>query len=69
MHRILSLALVGLLALGVSACSTAGPFVTSISSDGAGGLTIEKNTIEFNYFTNTVSSGDNPTTTTIHLGR
>jgi type IV secretion system protein VirB7 len=32
-------------------CSTAGPFVTGISSDGKGGLIIQKGYAEFNYFT------------------
>lgn len=31
-------------------CSTAGPFVTGISSDGRGGLIIQKGYAEYNYF-------------------
>jgi len=48
-------------------CTTAGPYVTSISSDGQGNLIVEKNTAVFNAFTGTVSSGDNPTTTRIQV--
>jgi len=48
-------------------CTTAGPFVTSISSDGRGNLIVEKNTVHHNAFTGTISSGDNPTTTSIKL--
>ena len=48
-------------------CSSAGPFVTGISSDGRGNLIIEKNTVEYNSFTGTVSLGDNPSTTVIQV--
>lgn len=48
-------------------CSSAGPYVTNISSDGQGNLIIEKNTAIFNSFTGTVSSGDNPTTTKVQV--
>ncbi|MCF8036590.1 MAG: hypothetical protein K9K62_06940 [Desulfobacteraceae bacterium] len=48
-------------------CSTAGPFVTNISSDGQGNLIVEKNTVRFNSFTGTVSSGENPTTTKLQM--
>ena len=36
--------------LVLSGCSTAGPFVTSISSDGQGGLIVEKAYIEYSPF-------------------
>lgn len=51
--------------LVMGGCSSAGPYVTNISSDGQGNLIIEKNTAKFNSFTGTVSSGDNPTTTKV----
>ena len=41
-----------LLSLGIlfgCSCSTAGPFVTGISSDGKGGLVIQKGYVEYNY--------------------
>lgn len=47
-------------------CTTAGPFVTSISSDGRGGLIVEKSMVKFNSFTGTVSN-ENSTTTTIKI--
>lgn len=54
-----------LLVLG--GCTSAGPYVTNISSDGKGNLIIEKNTANFNSFTGTVSSGDNPTITKVQV--
>ncbi len=44
----------GLLATALvvlTGCTTAGPFVTNISSDGRGNLIIEKNTVHMNAFT------------------
>ena len=38
--------------------TTAGPYVTNISSDGANGLTIEKCKVEMNAFMGVVSTGD-----------
>ena len=58
---------IGALALVLIGCSTAGPFVTNISSDGQGNLIIEKNTVKFNSFTGNVSSGETPTTSTIRV--
>lgn len=46
-------------------CSTAGPYVTNISSDGRGNLIVEKNTVHMNGFTGNISTGDNPTTSTL----
>jgi type IV secretion system protein VirB7 len=51
----------------LAGCTTAGPFVTSISSDGKGNLIVEKNTVHFNAFMGTVASGDVPTTVVIHV--
>ena len=45
-------------AICLSGCSTAGPFVTNISSDGRGGLTYEKCMVQLNSFTNNISNKD-----------
>jgi predicted small secreted protein len=37
-------------------CSTAGPFVTNISSDGRGGLNIEKQKVQYNAFMGVVTT-------------
>ena len=50
------------LSLAVAGCSTAGPFVTNISSDGNGGLVIEKTYVQYNGFTGTVSNKDQSST-------
>ena len=50
-----------------SSCTTAGPYVTNISSDGRGNLIVEKNTVHMNAFMGTVSSGDVPTTQVIRI--
>ncbi|MFH2052826.1 MAG: hypothetical protein ABIK96_10220 [bacterium] len=60
------LALAGL-AVAVSGCSTAGPFVTNISSDGQGNIIVEKNMVKYNSFTGNVSTGENPTVQTIRV--
>jgi len=55
MKRILgSLATTAILA----GCTTAGPYVTNISSDGRNGLTVEKCQVHLNAFMGTVSTGD-----------
>ena len=54
------------LALLASSCTTAGPFVTSISSDGRGNLIIEKSMVKMDAFMGTVSN-EGATTTTIKL--
>ncbi|MEH6784090.1 MAG: hypothetical protein V7688_09420 [Alcanivorax jadensis] len=48
----------GLLALSATACTTAGPYVTNISSDGSDGLNIEKCGVKLNAFMGTVSTTD-----------
>ena len=53
--------------LGLTGCSTAGPFVTNISSDGQGGLVVEKCMVQFNGFLGTISNQE-ATTTRIYLG-
>lgn len=47
--------LTGVLLACVS-CTTAGPFVTSISSDGRGNLIVEKSMVEYNSFMGVVSN-------------
>lgn len=44
--------------LALCACTTAGPYVTNISSDGNYGLTVEKCSVHMNAFMGTVSTGD-----------
>ena len=55
-----------LLALGLSACTNARPFVNSISSDGNNGLIVEKCQLHMNAFMGTVSN-ENCTNTQIRL--
>lgn len=42
----------------LAGCTTAGPYVTNISSDGRNGLNIEKCQVHFNAWMGTVSTGD-----------
>ena len=58
--------LVAILALTVSACTNAGPFVTSISSDGNNGLIVEKCQLHMNALMGTVSN-ENCTNTQIKV--
>jgi hypothetical protein len=58
------IAIVGITLL--SGCTTAGPFVTNISSDGRGNLIIEKSRVKMNAFMGTVSN-EGGTTTTIRI--
>lgn len=52
----------GILALSfatmLSGCTTAGPYITNISSDGNGGLNIEKCAAKLNAWTGTISNTD-----------
>ncbi|WP_095129664.1 hypothetical protein [Pseudomonas sp. Irchel s3h14] len=57
----------GLLAV-LAGCTSAGPYVTNISSDGRNGLNIEKCSVEMNAFTNTVSTSE-CTTQNVQLSR
>lgn len=43
-----------LLLITAPACSTAGPFVTGVSSDGNGGLLVEKCYVQMNGFTGSI---------------
>ncbi|MDA8156280.1 MAG: hypothetical protein M0Z52_07490 [Actinomycetota bacterium] len=51
--------LVIFLFLGLAGCaSEAGPFVTNISSDGRGGIVVEKCMVDLNRYTQTVDARD-----------
>jgi hypothetical protein len=70
MKKTIQIAVAGIAVAAIGAltgCSTAGPFVTSISSDGKGDLVVEKNTIHINGFTGMVSMGENPTTQVVKV--
>lgn len=56
------------LAAVLAGCSTAGPYITSISSDGRNGLNIEKCSVQMNAFMGTVSNTD-CTTQNLQLSR
>jgi len=51
--------------LGTGCVSTAGPFVTNISSDGRGGLVVEKCMVTYNDFNSTLENGDCTSTTIV----
>lgn len=51
----------------LAGCSTAGPFVTSISSDGKGDIIVEKSYVHCNGFTGVISTGENPTTEVVRV--
>jgi len=55
MSKTLITLVVALSTIGLSGCSSAGPFVTNISADGRGGLTYEKCLVQYNSFTNNLS--------------
>ena len=54
--KLLSISIAVIAAL--SGCTTAGPYVTNISSDGANGLNIEKCKVELNAFLGVVNTGE-----------
>jgi hypothetical protein len=51
----------------LSGCSTAGPFVTSISSDGKGNIIVQKSYVHCNGLTGVISTGENPSTEVIRV--
>lgn len=58
MKKILAVSL-ALATIALAGCSSkAGPFVTNISSDGRGGLTVEKCMVRLDRTINTVESSD-----------
>lgn len=48
-------------------CTSAGPYVTNVSSDGRCNLVIEKNMVNMNAFTGAVSAGEAPFVQTIRV--
>ena len=48
--------IVVILATIIAGCTTAGPFVTNISSDGNGNLIVEKTYVKMNAFMGTISN-------------
>ena len=67
MRKVTALFIATISVLVISGCSSrAGPFVTSISSDGRGGLIVEKCMAKFDPWMSTVNN-DNCTSTTMHV--
>jgi len=50
MNKGIMMIVLSVILFSIVGCSTAGPFVTSISSDGQGNLIIQKGYAEFNSF-------------------
>ena len=70
MKKTTQIAIAGIMAVTIATltgCSTAGPFVTNISSDGKGNLIVQKNTIHVNGFTGIVTTSESPTTQVIKV--
>ena len=53
--------LVGAVLMVAGCVSTAGPFVTNISSDGQGGLVVEKAMVEYNQWTERITTKNHTT--------
>ena len=54
--------------IALAGCTTtAGPFVTNVSTDGDGSIIVEKNTVEMNWLMGTVSSGKTPIQNTLKV--
>ena len=67
MRKVTAVLIATLSAIIISGCSSrAGPFVTSISSDGRGGLIVEKCMAKFDPWKSTVNN-DNGTSTTMQV--
>lgn len=56
MNKVLKVLTICLFPLLLISCSTAGPFVTGISSDGRGGLIIQKGYVEHNSWTGQINN-------------
>ena len=65
MRNLILIVIAGMVLAG---CTSAGPYVTNISSDGNGGLIIEKCGTDMNAFMGTVSTG-NCTSHKIFIGK
>jgi len=63
MRKKLAMGIIIIIFAIVSGCTTAGPFVTNISSDGNGNLIIEKSYVKMNAFMGTVSNVGGSTAT------
>jgi hypothetical protein len=59
MKKMSRLMVISLLSLSGLACTHAGPFVTNITSDGVGGLNVEKCMVEMNSVVGGISSVHN----------
>ncbi len=67
MKKVTALLIAAISVIVISGCSSrAGPFVTSISSDGRGGLIVEKCMAKFDPWMSTVNN-DNCTSTTMQV--
>ena len=66
MNKLAMLLAIPLTLVTLAGCTTAGPFVTNISSDGRGGLNIEKAKVKYNSFSGVVSTTEE-TNTNIQL--
>jgi type IV secretion system protein VirB7 len=53
--------------LVLGGCTTAGPYVTHVSSDGKGNITVERGTVNMNAFMGTVSNGTDFSSQTIKV--
>ena len=58
MKKLAILIAIPLMLVMLAGCTTAGPFVTNISSDGKGGLNIEKSRVKLNFWTNGLETCD-----------
>lgn len=58
MNKLAVLIAIPLIFVTLAGCTTAGPFVTNISSDGRGGLNIEKARVKLNFWTNGLETCD-----------
>ena len=65
MKKIKLILFAGACILGTGCVSTAGPFVTNISSDGRGGLVVEKCMVTYNDFNSTLENTDCTSTTIV----
>ena len=67
MNRLAILITIPLMLVTLAGCTTAGPFVSNISSDGRGGINIEKQKVQFNGFTGCITTVET-TSSNIQLG-
>ncbi len=67
MRKLMLLLVVAGMLISVGGCTSAGPFVTDISSDGEGRIIITKNTVVYDAFFGVIKDGNRPITYTIKL--